>query len=176
MYVYEFRPDSNNHDTLVTSEYDDQDYVNETLKCRPMTSIWKPIRVEFDTRKASSDFPCLTLDTPVFSVRAWKALESLLAGHAEALPLVCDDAELYLINLFDELDCVDYDKSDYRWDMWTNGPAPRVFHYVLRPEVVAGYDMFRIKEAFAAPVCISQRFVDEVKKAGLVGLRFRRLR
>ncbi len=172
----EFWPDSDRYDTIETVSLDESRQLWAHLHThRSISESWTPVAVEFDTRGKASDFPCLNLSTPVFTARAWAALAPLLKGHAEALPLICDEVELYAINLFDELDCLDFDKSEYKWEQWPTGPACRVRHYVLRPEAIAGHPMYRIKDVFAGPVCVSQEFADVSNAAGLVGVKFRDL-
>jgi hypothetical protein len=53
-----------------------------------------------------------------------------------------------------------------------------IFHiarYAFHPDVMAGVDVFRLTCFRASPTYVSERFVEQVRAAGLRGLVFKRV-
>jgi hypothetical protein len=156
--------------------HDDDDYeVFNQLDGSPRADQWKPVEViwvrEDDGRKYKpSDFPFLGLCVFVMRRRALEALRDILDAHGEILSLATDDGvELFAFNAR-MVDALDEARStlerfpDSNRIMWIKKVA-------FIESAIRGLDMFRLPDR-GSVTYVSQRFVDRVNAAGLVGLEF----
>jgi hypothetical protein len=141
----------------------------------PRAGQWKPVkvlRVRADHRQGfnPSDFPWLGSDVLVMRRRAVEALRDILDAHGEILPLATDDGvELFAFNAR-MVDALDEARSTVE-----RFPDSNRIMWIKKVEfiesAIRGLDMFRLPRR-SSPTYVSQRFVDRVNAAGLVGLEF----
>jgi hypothetical protein len=141
----------------------------------PRLSTWKPIAMEIihedeGQRLLESDSPWLGSDALIFRAKAIDALGSLLRESGELLPLVCDEAELWLFNPTRVVDALDEAASDT--ERVPTGRIVWINRYVFKPEVLRGIDIFKISTLRVSPVFLGERFVERWTSAGLKGLEF----
>lgn len=159
---------------------DEPDYeVFLSFDGRARAGIWNPVRVRRVRADESqdfreSDFPWLGSHALVLSQRAVKALREIIEPCAELLPLGTEDAtELFVVNVLRVVDALDEDRS-----IVVRFPSSNRIMRVTRPHFreadIRGLDMFRLPFR-ASPTYLSQRFVDAVAEAKLVGLEFLRV-
>lgn len=148
----------------------------------PLAHDWKPIKVRrghptSNKKQAKdADFPWYGGGAHmVLRRRAVEALRPLLDKYGELLPLNDEDGvELYLFNCLNVIDALDTAKSEITYFddgikvMWID-------RYALRPDVVGDHAMFRLTHGGLSNIYVSQVFVDAVRKAKLVGLKFREI-
>lgn len=144
----------------------------------PRSSSWTPIKVrrtKGDEHKPGhpSDFPWLGSSSLVFRRRAVDELRDLLEASGEVLPLATeDDVELFVLNA-QLVNALDEERASLIKFPGTN----RIMHIqklALVERKIEGLDLFRLPHR-GSPTYVSQRFVDRVNAAGLVGLRFDRV-
>lgn len=144
----------------------------------PRSSSWKPIKVrrtKADEHQAGypSDFPWLAASSLVFRRRAVEALRDLLEAGGEILPLATeDDVELFVLNA-QLVNALDEERASVIKFPGTN----RIMHIqkvAFVDRKIHGLDLFRLPHR-ASPTYVSERFVERVNAAGLVGLRFDRV-
>jgi len=156
--------------------HNDEDYeVFWAFDGSPQARRWEPIRVRrvrADRRQAfnPSDFPWLGAHALVMRKRAVDALHDVLAAHGEVLPLVTDDAvPLWVFNAR-AVDALDEERSNITRFPGSN-QIMRIVKIAFIESALRGVDMFRLPHR-ASSTYVSQRFVDRVHEAGLVGLEF----
>ena len=157
----------------------DSDYeVFLTLDGSSQAGRWQPIqvrRVRADDRQdfKPSDFPWLGAHALVMRRRAVDTLRDVLEAHGELLPLVTEDAtELFVFNAH-AVDALDKDRSNIMWFPGTNR-IMRIMKVAFAEAPLRGVDIFRLPHR-ASSTYVSQRFVDRVSEAGLVGLEFKKV-
>jgi len=158
---------------------DDSDYeVFLTLDGSSQAGRWQPIkvrRVRADDRQdfKPSDFPWLGADALVMRRRAVDALRDVLEAHGEVLPLVTEDATELLVFNAHAVDALDEDRSNIMRFPGTNR-IMRIVKVAFAEAALRGVDIFRLPHR-ASSTYVSQRFVDRVSEAGLVGLEFKKV-
>jgi hypothetical protein len=159
--------------------YDDNDYeVFHRFDGFPRTEQWRPVKVRRlradEKRKLKpSDFPWLGADALVMRRRAVDALRDILDAHGEVLPLATDDdIELFVFNAR-TVDALDEARSSVMKFPGTNR-IMRIKQVAFIESAVRGLDIFRLPHR-ASSTYVSERFVDRVNAAGLVGLEFNRV-
>lgn len=120
-----------------------------------------------------SDSPWLGAHALIFRRRAALALEPILSGCGELLPLACAEADLVVFNVTQILDALDEAASELT--RFSSGRVMLVKRPVFRPEVIAGVDAFKLSSLRVSPTYVSQRVVEQVRSSGLRGLTFRRV-
>jgi hypothetical protein len=159
--------------------YDDSDYeVFLSLDGSPRAGQWEPVKVQRvraneKQKFTPSDFPWLGADALVMRRRAVDALRDILDAHGEVLPLATDDnVELFVFNAR-AVDALDETQSTVMRFSGTNRIMDITQVAFIAP-MVRGRDIFRLPHR-ASSTYVSQRFVDRVNAAGLVGLEFNRV-
>ena len=158
---------------------DGSDYeIFNQLDGSPQSEKWNPVKVvwvrEDEGREYKpSDFPLLGLCDLVMRRRAVDALRDILDAHGEILPLATDDGvELFVLNSR-AVEALDEARSsverfpDSNKIMW-------IKKIVFIESAIRGLDIFRLPGRGSATY-VSQRFVDCVHAAGLVGLEFNKV-
>lgn len=148
------------------------DLINGTSR----RATWQPFEVEiihaWDGKPLRySDSPFFSTDALIFRERAIAALRPMLIEHGELLPLRCNEAELRMYNVTRVLPALDEEASGVRYaeDGYT---IERVRRYVFREDVIAGSDIFKLKNRPLSATFVTPRFVEAWRSAGLQGLEF----
>jgi hypothetical protein len=114
MKYYEYDPDMDRFDSLEASKSGDK--ILATIKGERLGDSWKPIRVKVqEEHGVMGDFPYLSphYKVPVFSERAWQALQELVGPYVEALPLKSEVGDFFAINVLHVEDCLDEERSEF---------------------------------------------------------------
>jgi hypothetical protein len=156
---------------------DDADYeVFLGFDGSPQEVQWQPVRVRrvrADERQEfkPSDFPWLGAHALVMRGRAVDALRDILDAHGEVLPLTTEDeVELFVFNAR-AIDALDEERSSIMKFPGTNR-IMRVTRVAFIESAVREVDVFRLPHR-ASSTYVSQRFVERVAEARLVGLEFK---
>ncbi len=131
-----------------------------------------PIAVRRMYDRKYSNTPGLSSHIPVFDKKTVEILADLLNNHAEILPLDCQDGEFYAINITKVLDCIDYEKSEYK--MFRDGKRIMRFKsYVFKKEVVKDKHIFKIIDEPLRKPFVSDEFRQRIIEHQLTGFDFR---
>lgn len=188
MDVWEYIEDVDNYQGVLPVNREATDLMIGQFKGRPVPKPWEPLAVYYPSREdlaggqegvlwepgdvKRGDFPCIGGAVPVFTERAVKTLRPLIGDSVEILPLVCDEDDLYIINVIDVVDCLDRERSKLKF--FSSGAVMRVEHYVFVEEALRGKHIFKIPERPVA-VFVSDAFKFVVEGEGLEGLRWKPL-
>jgi len=158
--------------------YDSDDFLAlpDLLNGTKRAPTWKPLKV-YLVRKDEKGRTLKEADAPwwgpnplIFRERAVDALRPMLLAHGELLPLSCEGATLFMLNVTRVLPAIDEAASGVRYGK--NGSIRWVDRYVFREDVIAGSDIFRMAKQRGSPVMVTQRFIDLWQSSGLRGLEF----
>ena len=115
-----------------------------------------------------SDTPWLNTPTPVFSGCVKKTMESLIGDAVEFLPIMFNEAEYWLVNVSNVLDCIDYEKAKVK--RFSSGRVMLFERYSFIEEKVTGEDIFKICELPIMYPFVSDRFKEQIELGGVVAL------
>ena len=134
---------------------------------------WTPIRLEIVDEEGPglpSDFPDYAGYAPLFSPRAWQALEPLIAPDVQALPVIGVHGELFAINVTTILrGALDLDRSECVINEATKSVSA-VYRYYLHSSAIGKSHIFKLEETKRLKVYLSDEFKKAVEAAGLVSL------
>lgn len=169
MKVYELQ--CHHKSMLITSNNDKGHPITSVFEGDSKLQCWSPIQVETMYKKQYHDFPNYVSGKPVVSKRVKEILEPFLIGKVEFLPLIHETLELYMINVLEIIDCVDWKRSDV---MLTSkgqfaGFNKLVFDFNRIPENTY---MFKIKEMAGVWVFVTSAFKEIIERHKIKGLDF----
>lgn len=170
-FVIDF--DSNNYSGVlpVGGQFDAID----ALCSRSPIVDWTPLRLETClTRRGRRMLPladiCAVGATFAIGERAREVLWPVLSLSAELLP--CTGVAYSIVHVVRAVDALDEERSHIE-RFASSGRIMLVRHHVLRGAAIpAGIDVFVLSAMRAGRVVVSERFVERVQAAGLLGARF----
>jgi hypothetical protein len=153
----------------------DFEVFSQLIDGTPRQSSWSRLKVglvreEAGVRLEESDAPWLGGHALIFTERAVSALGGLLRESGELLPLLCDDADLWVYNPTEVIDALDEGASGVV--RFKDQRIMSVQRYVFREDAVRGQKIFKIKRLRVSPSFVGEAFVGAWHRAGLRGLGF----
>jgi hypothetical protein len=153
-------------------------------------NVWKPIQVQSEENLTYWEPPLPFGDLsmvhgvfePVFSLRAVNALNNLLEGNGELLPLNCAEGEYYVFNTTQIVDALDEERTEFKPysevdpDMAYQDDDPHtpvITRPAFYPEVVADLTIFKIPLRYPfGGTLVTDKFVQRVQETELTGFAF----
>lgn len=177
MSIYRYISDSNHYHSLRRDSALPVDWVNQ-FKGQSMLSGWQAVTASWEFAEAGGqygDFPQFAAHLPVFSKRAWCALEDLLHGYAEALPIhISDEKDIYvLVNVTCVLDALDHSSSAI--DYFENGDVMLIHRHSFHENLIQNVPIFRIQDYEIGGLYINEAFRQRVTAESLQGLLWENL-
>ncbi len=95
----------------------------------------------------------------------------MLTDNAEILPLDCEDGNFYAINVINVMDCINYEKSQYK--TFRDGTRiMRFTKYVFIEKKIEGMNLFKIKDEPLKRPFVSEEFRKRAIDNNLTGFKF----
>ena len=137
---------------------------------------WWPRIMKRRNDKPLGDYvSILSGDVMIMERKAINKLRPLM-GNVEILPLVCDFGDYLAINVMDVLECIDYEKSEFKLfkdEIWNGRPhIMRFIKYEFIKGKTEGYNIFKIIDAPKSRIFVNETFVEAVEKNGITGFKF----
>ncbi|MEL7657125.1 MAG: DUF1629 domain-containing protein, partial [Bacillota bacterium] len=132
------------------------------------------VRLEPEKKLPLSDAPGLYAHLPVFNDKAITVLNKYLEKTAEILPLKNSEDNFYAINILKVLDCIDYDKSEFK--LFKDGKRIMRFKkYSFLEDKIQDCHIFKIKDEPLGSPFVTDDFRDVVKSNELTGFIFKQV-
>lgn len=136
----------------------------------PIKEEWSPPKLITMYKRRYKDFPTLVSGKPVISARVKKIIEPFVSKEVEFLPLLHDELELYMLNVTNVLDCIDWQRSIksvhsnsiIRFDK-------QAFNFTKIPENTY---LFKIKENAVITTYITDHFKNLIEQHKIKGLDY----
>jgi hypothetical protein len=123
-------------------------------------------------RESGRPLPGFTMlmDIPVFTTEAQQALEPVLEGRGELLPVNVTDAppDAVAFNVTQVIDALDEDRSEIK--RMSSGKVMRIARPVFIPERVADATIFKVT-TYPRALYVTWAFVEAAAAAGIQGMR-----
>jgi len=173
MKVWELVPDGKTLVVMPTSYFDkavSPSHVDiDSLNGEEVIN-WEPVEFYSSHRKKSkSDYIHFLTGSPILSLKARNALEPYIANDVQFLPII-HEQELYLVNVVNVLDCVDYSRSKIRKGL--QGVFVGFNSISFNEDMVQDQLIFKIKEQVERHVYVTDAFKDIVQQSKLKGFGF----
>ena len=143
---------------------------------KPISSPWQPITIEANTSRGPlSDFPLCPMGPPIFSQKAWDALQPLISDAVEALPVTTPFGIYFAMNVLDVIDCLDYGQSEMSYyPASMDGGLHRIIKCQLNSDLIKHKHIFKIPERMTQAI-VSEDFKRVSENELLNGLSFTRV-
>ncbi|MRN55975.1 imm11 family protein [Paenibacillus monticola] len=130
---------------------------------------WWPIQVETLHKNTYSDFPYYLTEIPLVSEKVKRILEPYIADEVEFLPLIHEGKNIYMVNVINILDCIDWQSSEVDWfkEKYFMGFIKLRFNFSKIPNNIY---LFKIKETSGTRVYITDAFKELIERNHLQGL------
>ena len=176
MQVYIMRAMPDDYDSI--DIINDEDFtLDDALDGTSRIATWQTLNMRYFSEVEPPDYPKCDypsfINIPCFSPKAAEALQDLLEGNGELLPLDVSGDPYYMFNITNVIDCLDYDKSDI--DSYTKEGSIKILgvvESVLLDEKINSSCIFKLPEFLYSYHYVTQPFVDRVEECGLTGFNF----
>ncbi|WP_366346932.1 DUF1629 domain-containing protein [Paenibacillus amylolyticus] len=171
MKIYEYK-----HDVkvkLLEAVEDESHLINSDFHGASKIKEWTTINVETLYKRTYMDFPNYIIGKPVVSKKVKDKMEKedILTNEVEFLPITNDNMELFMLNVTNILDCVDYNRSGI--DRFKDGSWFRFNKLVFdATKIPDGTCMFKIKETAGVQVFVTEKFKEWIEEHKFKGLNF----
>jgi len=94
-----------------------------------------------------------------------------MSDKVQILPIDYEGIKtLYVLNVINMVDCLDYDKSVLR--RWEDGRVSEIDEFAFHYSIVSQHDIFKIPEKNRTHIFVSDKFKATVEENGLIGFKF----
>lgn len=154
-----YKSDSNDSHPIFTSFNGDS-----------VLGLWTPFEVVTIYKRKYRDIPLYSSGMPVISKRVREIIEPFVANEVEFLPLVHDELELYMMNITNILDCVDYDRSEVRLSV---GKMAGFEHIVFDfSKIPSETYLFKVREIAKTKAFLTEKFKELIESHKIKDLDF----
>ncbi|WP_379159270.1 imm11 family protein [Paenibacillus sp. sgz5001063] len=173
MKVYELKVNHSKTTTLVMKNREQlsshsirSDFMGQTL-----AQDWQPVEMQTLRSKMFNDFFDFVPEKPIVSQKAMQILKPHTVSDVEFLPLIHTELDIFMINVINIIDCVDWQNSKAKWllEKYFSGFDKLVFDFAKIPENTY---MFKIKEQATTKVYVTELFRELIEEHQLPGLDF----
>ena len=185
MRVYSISGDFDNYDACeidfvacAKKHPDIADYdMRFNLEGVSVTSTWWPRKMKRYNDHPLGDYVSkLTNDVLILERQAISKL-SFVLGNIEILPLDCNFGDYWAVNILDVLDCIDYEKAEFKCFSKRNEyDKPRIMRFIkfaFHSEKIMDHHVFKIVDQPQSHVFVDDVFVKEVAKHNIAGFKFK---
>ena len=133
---------------------------------------WKPIGLKAEDGKLPyGDISSFIPGIPVVSPRVVEVTKDLIQDQVEVLPTICSDCELYILNITNIVDAVDYTKAQVKY--FPDGKKVlRFIKLAFIREKVYGNHIFKLTEHKLSSPYVSDEFRQRILDNNLTGFKF----
>lgn len=171
MKVYKLRSDEDSMDLMLDKSVSAEHPIESKFKGESKLPMWTPPIMYTNNERKYSDFPRYLSGQPIVSEKVKDILLPIVAEEVETLPLAHPELKLFMLNITNVIDCVDYRRSVIK--LTGKGNFARfiklVFDFSKIPEKTY---VFKIKETAIVQVFVTEAFKELVELHDLKGLDF----
>lgn len=176
MKIWSLEEDVNHYEHITLEHKNKLNWIDlgAMFNGRSLKDNWIPIRVcliEHKGKLKRGDMPYLSPGKPVFSKNAVTILKDLLDENSETLPIEYDLQKLFIINITNHIEAINYEKSDIEF-MPDGKRILSVNKYSFVIEKIKNQHIFKISNQLYGTVFVSDEFRNKVIQSGLEGFKF----
>jgi len=173
--IWILQEDVNNYEHLTLLDGNNEEWIKfgDMFKGDQLASNWTPLKLKLinhDGKLKRGDMPYLSPGKPIFTKNAVERLKGVLEGNVEVLPVDYDLQELFIINITNRIDAIDYEKSEIKYGDEKRILRVKKFSFVV--EEVKNQHIFKISNQLFGTVFVSDEFKKKVVESSLEGFKF----
>ncbi|WP_340015436.1 DUF1629 domain-containing protein [Paenibacillus sp. FSL K6-1318] len=150
---------------------DSEHLLNSDFNGNPLREDWEPAKVVTVHKRLYQDFPDFTLGKLIVTDEVKEIMASSLQTQVEFLKLIHDSLDLYVVNVINILDCVDWQRTDV---MYTSKGRFSRFNTIFfdLSKIPSGTSIFKLKETASHQIYVTHEFKKSVEQYKFKGLDF----
>ena len=171
MKIWHLWPKANDYENLMAVKKFSLEEI-QSFNGQSKIKEWQPLALKtmYGNRKFA-DIVSFTPGIPVVSPRVIEVTKDLIQDQVEVLPTICSDCELYILNITNIVDAVDYTKAQVKY--FPDGK--RVLRFIklaFVEEKVRGNHIFKLTEHKLSSPYVSDEFRQRILDNNLTGFKF----
>lgn len=137
-------------------------------------SLILPSEYEDEVNKPIGDVFSVDVSSFILNEYAFNILKPYLKGHAQIFRLKHRDGVLYVINVTDVIDCLDYDKSEIK-RFPSSGRVMKVIKYAFHRSRLKNTTIFKLPEFVKTTCYVTEEFKKVTEENNIKGFKFEEL-
>lgn len=170
MKIWELRTELDCYETVTYANGFSLEF-DQSFNGQSKIDTWTPLALKaVEGNLPFADITSFSPGIPVVSPKVIEVTNDLIINQVEVLSTLCADCELYLLNITNRIDVVDYSKSQVKY--FSDGKKVlRFIKLAFIEEKVRGSHIFKLVEKNGF-VYVSDEFRQRIIDNGLTGFRF----
>lgn len=161
------------YETVSKQGYKSYQFQGEKVKNREFDLILPSVH-ETEKDKLIGDVFSVEVSSFCLNEKAYKVLKPYLEKHCQIFEILSQDEKIYVVNVTDMIDCLDYDKSEIKRFSSSNR-VMRVIKYVFKIEKLTNATIFKLPEFSKAISYVTEEFKNVVEENDIKGFKFKEL-
>lgn len=173
--VYELWMDHTyrSYETVSKQGYKSYQFQGDKVINREFDSILPSVH-KTEKDKPIGDVFSVEVSSFCLNEKAYKVLKPYLEKHCQIFETLNQDEKIYVVNVTDMIDCLDYDKSEIK-RFSSSGRVMRIIKYVFKTEKLTNATIFKLPEFPKAISYVTEEFKNVVEENNIKGFKFKEL-
>ena len=133
-----------------------------------------PSKYKDEIDKPIGDVFSVEVSSFILNEKSYKILYPYIKNEAQIFKVKCENDNLYVVNITNIIDCLDYDKSEIK-RFPSSGRVMRVIKYVFKIEKLRNTTIFKLPEFPKGISYVTENFKNIVEKNNIKGFKFKEL-
>lgn len=133
-----------------------------------------PSKYKDEIDKPIGDVFSVEVSSFILNEKSYKILYPYIKNEAQIFKVKCENDNLYVVNITNIIDCLDYDKSEIK-HFPSSGRVMRVVNYVFKIEKLKNTTIFKLPEFPKGISYVTDRFKNIVEENNIKGFKFKEL-
>ena len=133
-----------------------------------------PSKYKDEIDKPIGDVFSVEVSSFILNEKCYKILYPYIKNEAQIFKVKCENDNLYVVNITNIIDCLDYDKSEIK-RFPSSGRVMRVIKYVFKIEKLRNTTIFKLPEFPKGISYVTENFKNIVEKNNIKGFKFKEL-
>lgn len=130
-----------------------------------------PSEYEDEVNKPIGDVFSVEVSSFILNEYAFNILNPYLKGHTQVFRLKNQDDVLYVINVTDIIDCLDYDKSEIK-RFPSSGRVMKVIEYSFHKDKLKNATIFKLPEFVKTTCYVTEEFKKATEENNIKGFKY----
>lgn len=133
-----------------------------------------PSKYKDEIDKPIGDIFSVEVSSFILNEKSYKILYPYIKNEAQIFKVKCENDNLYVVNIINIIDCLDYDKSEIN-RFPSSGRVMRVIKYVFKIEKLKNATIFKLPEFPKGISYVTEEFKNVVEENNIKGFKFKEL-
>lgn len=147
-----------------------------------LSDAWDPVSVNvlsynprgLKKKLIHADFLTSTFSSLCLTQNAYEKLKDFIEPYGELLPLKCEEENLWVLNVTNIIDAIDFERSIPYPDCETgNYDYPNFYRFAFKQDIIKNAPVFRLPQPLITRTFFTDIFLQKIRDENLTGINFR---